>query len=48
MTSGFQGDNGNFDSPGNEENMDPMDDWVRLGLYWLLYPNKTIDYSTRI
>jgi CubicO group peptidase (beta-lactamase class C family) len=32
MTSGFEGDDNNFDSPGNEENMYPTDDWVQFVL----------------
>ncbi len=32
MSSGFEGDDNNPDSPGNEEHMYPQDDWVRWTL----------------
>lgn len=32
MSSVFDGDDGNFDSPGNEENMYPTTDWVKFAL----------------
>lgn len=32
MSSGFEGDDSNYDSPGNEENMYPTDDWVKFAL----------------
>ncbi len=32
MSSGFDGDDDNYDSPGNEENMYPTDDWVKFAL----------------
>lgn len=47
MTSGFQGDDGDFGSRGNEENMYPTDDWVKFVLDLPLYSNKEIgvDYT---
>ncbi len=32
MSSGFTGDDDDFDSPGNEENMYPTEDWVKFAL----------------
>ena len=32
MSSGFLGNDNNYDSPGNEENMYPTDDWVKFAL----------------
>ncbi|MEM6631591.1 MAG: serine hydrolase [Bacteroidota bacterium] len=32
MSSGFEGNDDNYDSPGNEEKMYPTDDWVKFAL----------------
>lgn len=41
MTSGFDGDDSDPDSPGNEENMYPTDDWVRWTLNLPMAGNRT-------
>ena len=47
MTSGFIGDDGDYDNPGNEEYMYPTDDWVKFGLDLPMKKDKIIgkDYT---
>jgi len=40
MSSSFDGDDDDYDSPGNEENMYPTDDWVKFTLDLPLNPDK--------
>lgn len=50
MSSAFDGSDQNSDSPGNEENMYPTDNWVKFGLDLPMDPSKQIgknwDYFT--
>lgn len=50
MSSGFVGDDDDYDSPGNEENMYPTKDWVKFTLDLPMDPKKEIgkdyDYFT--
>ena len=50
MSSGFVGDDDDYDSPGNEENMYPTEDWVKFTLDLPMDPEKEIgkdyDYFT--
>lgn len=42
MSSAFLGDDKDFNSPGNEENMYPTNNWVKFTLDLPMYKNKTI------
>ncbi|MFV1884048.1 MAG: serine hydrolase domain-containing protein [Balneola sp.] len=41
MSSGFKGNDSDYDSPGNEENMYPTNDWVKFALDLPMDQNKT-------
>lgn len=47
MSSGFLGDDGDMDNPGNEEYMYPTDNWVKFGLDQPMHPSRKIgvDYT---
>lgn len=47
MSSAFNGDDGDWDNPGNEENMYPTNDWVKFGLDLPMHKDKVIgqDYT---
>lgn len=50
MSSGFDGSDSNYDSPGNEEKMHPTDDWIKFTLDLAMDESKEIgekwDYFT--
>ncbi|GLR17227.1 serine hydrolase domain-containing protein [Portibacter lacus] len=46
MSSGFEGDDGNLDSPGNEEYMYPTKNWVKFALDQPMVEQRTWKYFT--